>query len=185
MTNNKIHCINKLIYKIERMCITPLAFRRQIKSRTYQCEDTVPYSQQTLFYMSVKRPYYPHSSTENVQKIFFFCSSYLNIGIQLFSMLSLIFFLEKSAAPAASTPSSGGFSFGLAGAQPPASGGFSFGQGIFLFREWAKQTWVYCTIPQIFMKTYSYSLDLQLWEIYRILICWFIKLSVKIFQQKG
>ena len=46
--------------------------------------------------------------------------------------LSLVFFfIEKSGAPAASTPSSGGFSFGLAGAQPPASAGFSFGQGIF------------------------------------------------------
>ena len=77
--------------------------------------------------------------------------------------LSLVFFIEKSAAPAASTPSSGGFSFGLAGAQPPASGGFSFGQGIFYAgSERSRHGAVYCTIPQIFMKTYSYSLDLQL-----------------------
>jgi len=47
---------------------------------------------------------------------------------------------EKTPAPAASTPSSGGFSFGLAGSQPPASGGFSFGQGMFAHAPGAGST---------------------------------------------
>ena len=44
--------------------------------------------------------------------------------------------------------------------------------------QWA----VYYTSPQSFIITFSYSLAYQLWGLYWILICWFIKLSVQVFQ---